>query len=70
MAVESLMAYNTAPSELGRTAGWFQAGNLGGSGLGGGLASESTEAPFEKRALPHHIHPGIPSTDSPSSDAL
>jgi MFS family permease len=38
MAVESLMAYNTAPSELGRTAGWFQAGNLGGSGLGGGLA--------------------------------
>ena len=38
MSVESLMAYNTAPSELGRTAGWFQAGNLGGSGLGGGLA--------------------------------
>ena len=38
MAVESLMAYNTAPGELGRTAGWFQAGNLGGSGLGGGLA--------------------------------
>jgi MFS family permease len=45
MAVESLMAYNTAPGELGRTAGWFQAGNLGGSGLGGGLAlviAEST----------------------------
>ena len=38
MSVENLMAYNTAPSELGRTAGWFQAGNLGGSGLGGGLA--------------------------------
>jgi MFS family permease len=38
MAIESLMAYNTAPGELGRTAGWFQAGNLGGSGLGGGLA--------------------------------
>lgn len=38
MSVESLMAYNTAPNELGRTAGWFQAGNLGGSGLGGGLA--------------------------------
>ena len=28
MSVESLMAYNTAPGELGRTAGWFQAGNL------------------------------------------
>ena len=38
MAVESLMAYNTAPNQLGRTAGWFQAGNLGGNGLGGGLA--------------------------------
>jgi len=45
MSVESLMAYNTAPHEMGRTAGWFQAGNLGGSGLGGGLAlviAEST----------------------------
>ena len=45
MSVESLMAYNTAPRELGRTAGWFQAGNLGGGGLGGGLAlviAEST----------------------------
>ncbi len=38
LSVESLMAYNTAPDQLGRTAGWFQAGNLGGSGLGGGLA--------------------------------
>lgn len=49
MAVESLMAYNTAPSELGRTAGWFQAGNLGGSGLGGGLAlviAENTTLPW------------------------
>lgn len=35
MAVESLMAYNTAPGELGRTAGWFQAGNLGGQRPGG-----------------------------------
>ena len=49
MAVESLMAYNTAPGELGRTAGWFQAGNLGGSGLGGGLAlviAENTTLPW------------------------
>lgn len=53
MAVESLMAYNTAPGELGRTAGWFQAGNLGGGGLGGGLAlviAEHTE---------YHWLPGV-----------
>jgi MFS family permease len=36
MAVESLMAYGTMESEKGRAAGWFQAGNLGGAGLGGG----------------------------------
>jgi MFS transporter, PAT family, beta-lactamase induction signal transducer AmpG len=36
MAVESLMAYGTSPSQLGRASGWFQAGNLGGQGLGGG----------------------------------
>jgi MFS family permease len=36
MATDSLMAYNT-PAELkGRAGGWFQAGNLGGSGIGGG----------------------------------
>jgi MFS family permease len=38
MSVESLMAHNTPPEQLGRTGGWFQAGNLGGGGLGGGLA--------------------------------
>jgi len=36
MAVESLMVYGTRPSQLGRASGWFQAGNLGGQGLGGG----------------------------------
>ena len=49
LSVESLMAYNTAPSQLGRTAGWFQAGNLGGGGLGGGLAlviAENTNQPW------------------------
>ncbi len=49
LSVESLMAYNTAPDQLGRTAGWFQAGNLGGSGLGGGLAlviAENTVSPW------------------------
>lgn len=36
MSVESLMAYATPESEKGRAGGWFQAGNLGGTGLGGG----------------------------------
>lgn len=36
MSVESLMAYGTKDSEKGRAGGWFQAGNLGGFGLGGG----------------------------------
>lgn len=36
MAVESLMVYGTPPAEKGRAGGWFQAGNLGGAGLGGG----------------------------------
>ena len=38
MAVEGLMAHATPPEARGRAAGWFQAGNLGGSGVGGGLA--------------------------------
>ncbi len=37
MAVDGLMAYNTSDATKGRAAGWFQAGNLGGAGLGGGL---------------------------------
>jgi PAT family beta-lactamase induction signal transducer AmpG len=36
-AIEGLIAHNTAPSERGRVSGWFQAGNLGGAGIGGGL---------------------------------
>jgi MFS family permease len=36
MSVESLMVYGTRPEQQGRAAGWFQAGNLGGYGLGGG----------------------------------
>jgi PAT family beta-lactamase induction signal transducer AmpG len=36
MAVESLMAHATADEAKGRAAGWFQAGNLGGLGIGGG----------------------------------
>lgn len=38
MSVESLMAYGTPDEEKGRAGGWFQAGNLGGFGIGGGAA--------------------------------
>ena len=36
MAVESLMVFGTPPEQQGRAGGWFQAGNLGGAGIGGG----------------------------------
>ena len=36
MATDSLMAYGTSVESKGRAGGWFQAGNLGGSGIGGG----------------------------------
>jgi MFS family permease len=38
MAIENLMAVVVPDSHRGRVAGWYQAGNLGGQGLGGGLA--------------------------------
>jgi PAT family beta-lactamase induction signal transducer AmpG len=38
MAVEGLLAHTVPDSERGRASGWLQAGNLGGGGLGGGLA--------------------------------
>jgi PAT family beta-lactamase induction signal transducer AmpG len=37
MSVESLMAYGASEDEKGRAGGWFQAGNLGGTGIGGGI---------------------------------
>ena len=37
MAVEAIMAEITPPEQRGRVSAWFQAGNLGGFGLGGGL---------------------------------
>lgn len=37
MAVEGLMAHLTPAEQRGRVGGWFQAGNLGGAGMGGGL---------------------------------
>ncbi len=46
MSVESLLAYGTPPEQKGRASGWFQAGNLGGTGVGGGLGLW----------LAHHLH--------------
>ncbi|MBM4368633.1 MAG: MFS transporter [Deltaproteobacteria bacterium] len=37
MSVEAIMAHATPEAEQGRASGWFQVGNLGGSGVGGGL---------------------------------
>ncbi|MCA9493815.1 MAG: MFS transporter [Myxococcales bacterium] len=36
-AVEGLLAHLTTPEDRGRYSGWFQAGNLGGNGIGGGI---------------------------------
>ena len=38
IAADRFMAYDTPEEEKGRAGGWAQAGNLGGGGLGGGLA--------------------------------
>jgi MFS family permease len=37
MSVEAIMAHATPDAERGRAGGWSQAGNLGGSGIGGGV---------------------------------
>jgi PAT family beta-lactamase induction signal transducer AmpG len=37
MAVEAIIAGSIPPQHAGRVSAWFQAGNLGGMGLGGGL---------------------------------
>ncbi len=37
MAVEGILAHLTPEDARGRAGGWFQAGNLGGNGIGGGL---------------------------------
>jgi PAT family beta-lactamase induction signal transducer AmpG len=38
MAAENLMAHSTDIGQKGRAGGWYQAGNLGGQGIGGGAA--------------------------------
>lgn len=47
MSVEGIMANATSEAERGRAAAWSQAGNLGGSALGGGLGFRLV------RNLPH-----------------
>ncbi len=37
MSIEAIMAATIAKGEEGRVSAWFQAGNLGGAGVGGGL---------------------------------
>ncbi|HQY64789.1 MAG: MFS transporter [Myxococcales bacterium] len=37
MAIEAMIGGCTAPEDAGRVSAWFQAGNLGGAGLGGAL---------------------------------
>lgn len=54
MSVEGLMAHLTPPDRRGATSGWFQAGNLGGYGIGGGLGAwliEVLPAPWMTGAL-------------------
>lgn len=53
MSVEGLMAHSTPPERRGRVGGWFQAGNLGGNGLGGGAGLwMATHLPSESNPLP------------------
>jgi predicted MFS family arabinose efflux permease len=54
MSVEGLMVYGTRPEAQGRASGWFQAGNLGGYGIGGGaglLMAERLPEPWMAGAV-------------------
>jgi len=54
MSVESLMAYCTPPKSKGRAGGWFQAGNFGGIGIGGGAGlwlAQNLPAPWMAGAI-------------------
>jgi MFS family permease len=53
-ATEAFIAHLTSGSDRGRVSGWYQAGNLGGSGLGGGLGLwllNTLPAPWETGAI-------------------
>lgn len=54
MAVEAMIGQVTRADDAGRVGAWFQAGNLGGSGLGGGLGLyllEHLPAPWMSGAI-------------------
>lgn len=54
MAIESMLSQTTRPGQEGRVSAWFQAGNLGGSGVGGGLGLyllQNLEAPWMAGAI-------------------
>jgi MFS transporter, PAT family, beta-lactamase induction signal transducer AmpG len=54
MACESLLAYDTPHDQKGRASGWYQAGNLGGGGLGGGAGlwmAQALPAPWMSGAI-------------------
>lgn len=54
MAKDGLMAYNLPDALKGRASGFFQAGNLGGVGLGDGLGlhlSQRLPAPWMTAAI-------------------
>lgn len=52
MAVEATIAGCIPKDQVGRVSGWFQAGNLGGNGLGGGLGLYLLTSPSALRILP------------------
>ncbi|MFO0755762.1 MAG: MFS transporter [Byssovorax sp.] len=79
-AVEALVAHITPADDLGRVSGWFQAGNLGGSGIGGGLGLwllNTLKAPWQAGlilavtmslcALPLRFVPDVPAVGAKGS---
>jgi MFS transporter, PAT family, beta-lactamase induction signal transducer AmpG len=53
-AVEAMVAHITPPKDRGHVSGWFQAGNLGGNGIGGGIGLwllTNMRAPWQAGAI-------------------
>jgi MFS transporter, PAT family, beta-lactamase induction signal transducer AmpG len=54
MSTEALIAHHTPDAVKGRASGWFQAGNLGGNGIGGGVGlwmAQHLSAPWISTAV-------------------
>lgn len=54
MSIEAILSANSEPEDHGKVSGWFQAGNLGGNGLGGFLGLyliEHAPAPWMSGAV-------------------